>query len=502
MRICLLTTQDLDADPFPEDDWPCDPRPFLPEAEWTLEVLERSTAIERVLHRAHEGFDLFFNLCDGAWAEASPGVEVIEALERLELPYTGASTVFYEPTRETMKQVCRAYGIDAPAYVMAHNLDEVERAAETLRFPLIVKHPNSYASIDLVEASRVTTPEALRERAAWMIERHTATLIEEFIEGIECTVLVVENAEDPQQPITYAPLRYIFPEGHSFKHEDMKWVDYDQMRCVLVEDEALAARLRQVSADLFRGLEGAGFGRVDMRVDDQGRIFILEINPNCGIYYPPTDPGSADLCLLATPDGHRQFTKQLVDAAFARNARRRRSWHVRPVATDGFGLVARRPIEAGEVVVSFEREDQRLLPAGREPSPSADPWFARSAWRMNEHLWVAWPRDPSRWVPLNHGCDPNLWFDGLDLVARRPIAEGEELLADYAMMFDDQMPGFACRCGAANCRKHIHGRDYLEPHVAAYGEHVSPHVRSRRTAAQPSVPAAAVRPRLVAGPPG
>ena len=36
MHICLLTTQDLDADPFPANDWPCDPRPFLPEATWLV----------------------------------------------------------------------------------------------------------------------------------------------------------------------------------------------------------------------------------------------------------------------------------------------------------------------------------------------------------------------------------------------------------------------------------------------------------------------------------
>ena len=40
VRICLLTTQQLDDLPLPADDWPCDPRPFLPEADWTLCVLE------------------------------------------------------------------------------------------------------------------------------------------------------------------------------------------------------------------------------------------------------------------------------------------------------------------------------------------------------------------------------------------------------------------------------------------------------------------------------
>ena len=50
---------------------------------------------------------------------------------------------------------------------------------------------------------------------------------------------------------------------------------------------------------------------------------MLEINPNCGVYYPPTDPGSADLCLAADPDGHEGFTRQLIAAALQRHARRR-----------------------------------------------------------------------------------------------------------------------------------------------------------------------------------
>ena len=64
MRVCLLTTQDLDADPFPSDDWPCDPRPYLPEAKWHVEPLEKRNSEEVVARLAIAGeFDLFFNLC-------------------------------------------------------------------------------------------------------------------------------------------------------------------------------------------------------------------------------------------------------------------------------------------------------------------------------------------------------------------------------------------------------------------------------------------------------
>ena len=89
LRICLLTTQDLDADPFPADDWPCDPRPFLAEAEWNcVTLLEKATAADIVASLVESGdYDLFFNLCDGAEDEQTPGIEVVETLERLDVAF-------------------------------------------------------------------------------------------------------------------------------------------------------------------------------------------------------------------------------------------------------------------------------------------------------------------------------------------------------------------------------------------------------------------------------
>ena len=323
MRICLLTSQDLDADPFPEDDWPCDPRPFLPEAHWHVEALVKRSSVERVTALVKSGeFDVFFNLCDGAADEQTPGIEVVQTLEQLGVPFTGATSEYYEPSRERMKEVCRAEGIATPDYVLARCEADVERAAEVLRFPLFVKHHSSYASVGLSRRSRVASPAGLRQQARKIMSRYQAALIEEYIDGTECTVLVAENPDDPAQPTAYLPMQYRFPDGEQFKHADLKWVDYDGMACFPVEDSGLAAILRDVSARFFVGLKGASFGRCDLRVDAGGTPFMLEINPNCGVYYPPTDPGSADLCLAADPAGHEGFTRQLVRAALARHEKR------------------------------------------------------------------------------------------------------------------------------------------------------------------------------------
>lgn len=323
MRICLLTTQDLDADPFPEDDWPCDPRPFMPEATWTVATLSgKVNSVRQVEDLIDSGkYDLFFNLCDGAADQDLPGIEVILKLEERQVPYAGACSNCYEPTRVDMKKACARIGIATPNYVVARIPEDVERAAAELNFPLFVKHHSSYASVDLSRRSRVQSPEGLRIQAKKIISRHGAALIEEYIDGIECTVLVAENPDDPNRPKTYTPAQYQFPKGESFKHSDLKWVDYEGLSSFPVQDSELADRLRDECARFFVELGAASFGRCDVRVDRSGTPYMLEINPNCGVYYPPKDYGSADICLSLDPEGHEGFTRQLVAAALGRHRR-------------------------------------------------------------------------------------------------------------------------------------------------------------------------------------
>jgi D-alanine-D-alanine ligase len=330
VRICLLTNQNLLADPFPADDWPCDPRPFYPDAHWEVECLEKATSVKQVTRRIREGFDLFFNLCDGAADQNTPGIEVVKTLEEHGVAFTGATSEFYEPSRQAMKLACRAEGIDTPDYVLARCEADVELAAHVLRFPMIVKHYSSYSSVDLSRRSRVCSPAGLRQQTRKIVRRHGAALIEEFIEGTECTVLVAENPDDPARPKTYTPVQYRFPEGETFKHSAMKWVDFAKMAALPVDDPMLDARLRDVSARFFLALKGASFGRCDLRVDRSGAVFMLEINPNCGVYYLPKDAGSADLCLAHDPEGHAGFTRQLIRAALHRH-QPRAEHHVRRV---------------------------------------------------------------------------------------------------------------------------------------------------------------------------
>ncbi|MCK5653375.1 MAG: hypothetical protein KAJ42_18450, partial [Gemmatimonadetes bacterium] len=420
-----------------------------------------------------------------AWDESYTGIEVVQALERINVPFTGATSEFYEPSREAMKRVCSSLGIATPAYVIARTEKDVLRAGKSLRFPMIVKHPSSYSSTDLTPASRVTSLEALTEKAHHMMGRWGGALIEEFIAGREFTVLVAENPADLTRPITYTPVEILFPEGESFKHYALKWVTYKGMEDVPVKDPELDARLREVSADFFLGMRGVSFGRCDIRMDEDGELYMLEINPNCGVYYPATDPGSADMSLLHDPAGHQGFTDLLLEAALARHARRQRGWEVLWTPESGYGLQATRPIKAKEVALGFEDTPHTLVTLSHVEAhwdERQKDWFRRYAWPLTDEVWVTWSEDPEDWKPVGHSCEPNTWLVGLDLVARWDIVAGEELSVDYATFYNERMPSFECTCGRSPCRGTIRGDDFLRPFVDRFEGHVSDYVRRRRHA--------------------
>ncbi len=484
MKLCILySSYEGSETPFGNLDTEHHLEAHFAGFTWEKTGLKKATAVRRITELAKKGYDVFINLCDGAWDEDRAGIEVVQALERLGLPFTGASSAFYEPSREMMKRVCHYYSIDTPGYVFADGESGIEEAASALAFPMIVKHPNSYSSVGMTKKSRVDRVDDLAAQVRLMTGLYGGALVEEFIEGREFTVLVAENAGDPENPHAYEPVEFIFPRGETFKHFDLKWVDYGSMQCRPCDDESIAPRLREISARFFTGLNGTGYGRCDIRVDRAGRAYMLEINPNCAVFGPLSDPGSADYVLMHDPSGHRGFIDRIVRAAAARKGKSAVSWRLKRDRNGQYGLFAVRNIEAGEKVEIFEERPHVLVSRSHVEnrwSGRMKSWFGAYVYPLTDEIWVMWSPDPMEWKPLNHSCDPNCWLDGLDLAARRPIAAGEEITIDYATFCNEAMSDFPCSCGSPQCRGIIRGTDHLTDAVAPYGDHLSDYVKMKR----------------------
>ncbi|GIL80083.1 hypothetical protein Vretimale_12916 [Volvox reticuliferus] len=345
LRICVLhPSAEGTAGPFTEEvDGICAPDYYDPEGqyEWTNVFLLKASATADLIKLVNSGkYDVYLNLCDGAWDEDRAGRDVVEALERLNVPYTGADAAFYEPSKIDMKKAAYFYGIQVPAWVhilgspgqeeigLAEVLAPPEQGG--LSFPLIVKHPSGYGSVGMTKQAKVTNEEQLRQQVSFFVKEYGGALVEEFIAGREFTVLVVEEppkevGDDPQLsdlvPVAYTPVECVFGPGEDFKHFDLKFIDFANMGWQPCKDPELAARLKAAARDTYLATRGVSYGRCDFRVDTEtGDIYFLEINPNCGVLYPPELAGSADFILTLDPDhNHRHFIAAILASAVHRH---------------------------------------------------------------------------------------------------------------------------------------------------------------------------------------
>jgi D-alanine-D-alanine ligase-like ATP-grasp enzyme len=322
MRVCvLLSPYDKGSSPVEGLDPALNPTHWLQGHEVDTVLVRKDGAVAQVRALAGRGYDVFLNLCDGTWFEQIAGLEVVEELERLQLPFTGTTSRLYTLSKEQMKRAAVELGVATPAFAFARSDADVEQAAQRLRFPLIVKHFDGCGSIGMTRASCVREPEQLMERAREMIGLAGQALIEEFIEGDEYTVLVAENPDEPESPLVLAPVVCAFPPGETFKHFELKWSSYEALEWRPCTELRLATRLKELTRRVFVGLQGVSYSRCDFRVDARGEPWFLEINTNCGIFYPPGQEGSADMILKYDPLGHRGFLEHILRCAMVRHQR-------------------------------------------------------------------------------------------------------------------------------------------------------------------------------------
>lgn len=315
MYICVLTSVP------DENDIPYDPSPYMNGYRWKQHLVQPTDVEKQIRDLMNEGVDTFINLCDGTPDDPLSGIALVHAMEKYNVAFTGADSKFFDPTRDEMKNAARRVSIPTPNWMFVNRVEDAEKIVKRLKFPMLVKPPHGYASVGIRRNSRVETVAQLREQLGMEIAEFGRALVEEFIEGREFTCLIAENPDDLRHPLTFTPVEFIFPEGESFKHYDMKWVEYEKMSVAVVNDAKIQKTLRQQTVRLFKELGGNGYARCDYRMDAGGVIYMLEINPNCGIFYPPYEPGSADFSLLNDATNHEKFMKLIIRNAHNRQAR-------------------------------------------------------------------------------------------------------------------------------------------------------------------------------------
>jgi D-alanine-D-alanine ligase len=187
-----------------------------------------------------------------------------------------------------------------------------------LRYPVIVKPSGEDASVGIDAGAVCTTRKALRERLAKLGEQFDELLVQEYVAGREVNVGFVGRDVLPLSEISFAK----FPAGSwPIVTYAAKWSPGHpedlgtEPVCPAQLPSDLARRAVQTSRLAWETLTAArGYGRVDLRITEQGEVFVLEVNPN------PDLSSDAGLARMARARGweYRSLVVKVVDEAMQR----------------------------------------------------------------------------------------------------------------------------------------------------------------------------------------
>lgn len=461
MKVCVLQPDySATSVDYANYDPPRDLSPFLPGDEVDHIFLNKLTTYNQLKQLAKKKYDIYVNLCEGYLEWDVPSIEVIYFLELLNLPFTGPTSILYDPPKDLMKYVAYTQNVLTPPYAIIENVSDIPVSCKHLNYPLFVKPLKAGDSLGIDEKSMVTNEADAIDKAASIVNDYSPLLVEEYIMGREFTVMVAADPDGHGKVVVYEPVEYIFPKGRTYKTYALKTSELHPECNVKVDDQELRNRLKKASEDVFNGFGGVGYARLDFRMNGANELFFLEINFTCSVFYTDGYEGSADYILKIGGTGQAEFLKTIIAEGISRHNRTQKKYQMKGNAIAGFGIYACKELTRGEVIFQGEERSQRIATKSyidKNWRANEIETFKRYAYPLSSELYLLWDQNPSEWAPQNHSCNPNSVYKGLNVVALRSIKKGEELTLDYASFLDHSMEPFECRCGEDACKGIING---------------------------------------------
>jgi D-alanine-D-alanine ligase len=287
--------------------------------EATLHVLDGST---RSLHAvARMDCDLVFNLAESFAGHDTADYCIAAYLELIGKRITGSGShgLLFAQDKGVAKKILEFHGIHTPVFARSYRgrLD----FSHDLEFPVIVKPAREDGSIGIEFNAVVSSIRELMERIDWLHANFDSpVLIEEYVEGREMYVGVIGNDNPTALPVIELDLSKL-PEGTPrIAGAEVKWGKgtraYRDTKSAVAEDlpEETSALLQQTAIAVFQALELRDYARIDMRLRTDGRVAVIEANPN------PWLASKAEFVMAARKSGrnYTQLIGEIVDLALAR----------------------------------------------------------------------------------------------------------------------------------------------------------------------------------------
>ncbi len=234
--------------------------------------LEPAALIDRCING--DKIDAVFPIIHGTHGEDG---SLQGLLQMQHLPYVGSGVLgsAVGMDKDIMKRLFLYAGLNCAKHEVIYSWQK-ERPAycdlvESLGSVLFVKPCNLGSSVGI---SRVNQESEYESALLHAFEFDNKVIVESFIEGREIEVSVLGN----EQPEASVPGE-IIPCGDFYSY-DAKYIDSDNTRLVIPADlpSDIVVEIQEIAQRSFQLLELAGLARADFFVEENGKIWVNELN--------------------------------------------------------------------------------------------------------------------------------------------------------------------------------------------------------------------------------
>lgn len=266
--------------------------------------------------------DIVFNLCETFFLDRAHEPNIPALLDLMKVKYTGAGpeALLLCKDKALAKKLLAFHRVKTAGFLVSHRAHPLKRL-KRFRFPAFVKPVSEEGSNGISKASLAKNEGEAIERASFVHEKiGSDALIEEYIQGREITVAVLGNP----RVITLPPREIFYGKAEddgnapqfttwSAKFDDAyrkKW-GIRNGKADALPDKTLEKlnRTARLAYRLFK--IDRGMVRLDCRIDEQGEVFVIEVNPN------PSLARGDDFAQSAKEAGieYEQLVQKIIDNA-------------------------------------------------------------------------------------------------------------------------------------------------------------------------------------------
>jgi len=280
------------------------------------------------------------NLCDGMETDNYPGISVVKELERCNIAFTGAGSLFFQASSSKiyMKQKFFQNNVPTPPFVIINREtleEDVRKAVELIGFPIIIKPSGFYSSFGIY-AKSVVFNESDAVNVAKQEGEGKEIFAERFLPGREFSVCVSGDKEQGAKTLPPVEMNYDSTLASHLKLQTFDDKVYTELEytehgvrevchwmSVIKDDESKA--IENIAKDAYLAIEGSGYGRVDIRSDEGvvnvSNLYILEVNAN-----PLThlhDVSTLTAIIRLAKESNEEVTHGMIKYAMKRKEERR-----------------------------------------------------------------------------------------------------------------------------------------------------------------------------------